>query len=224
MDTSPLISNSAKTHTLATNFPCIRDSFWACGSSWSIHQQLRGLHGSNAGPLCVCDSCVAWTFCEAPSSVIKACPFLNRKRGGDGERGCWEGGAWERGGGEGERGCWEGSIGERRGGKLWSMCKINEKCYLCKIKKTLSSWSQHQRLCFCCMTSAPIHPHGNLCFVFLIFSPLFYNPMSSYNFSPYTILKLSLLCQNCCLLSSSNRWKVGIGMWGKEGRETVVSI
>ena len=38
-------------------------------SSWEhidLAQQLGNLHGTDLGPLYVCDSCIAWAVCKAP--------------------------------------------------------------------------------------------------------------------------------------------------------------
>lgn len=42
-------------------------------SSWTL--DLGSLHGTDLGPLRVCDSCVVWSDCESPSSEITTCPW-----------------------------------------------------------------------------------------------------------------------------------------------------
>lgn len=37
--------------------------------------KLGSLHGTNLGPLHVCDSCIIWSLCKAPSCEIRTCPW-----------------------------------------------------------------------------------------------------------------------------------------------------
>lgn len=46
-------------------------------SSWELmdSEPDKSLHGTNPGPLPVCDSCVAWSVCKALSNEIRTCPW-----------------------------------------------------------------------------------------------------------------------------------------------------
>lgn len=43
-------------------------------SSQSLNQPPGSLHGTDVGPMRMCDSCVVWSICGTPNSENRGCP------------------------------------------------------------------------------------------------------------------------------------------------------